>query len=566
MIEIDNTKHDDFLSDEVRSGFGDDAESFGLGKVSKDPVSASPEDNVSAELPTQNSSVEEPISAMLVTEFPALQSSPAITADLYEKSTIESSVEALSPQEDVFHPRAAEFFDISHGETFEKKTSDDGGPSFEEITRELAVAFPQTVSTFSSDLPPIQSLEETTTSNPIREPSAQVLETNAVENPTALPTENLEEEYLRTYHPKEDSADPKEQNGERKVISIPSAEEQRAQDAQYAADQKALHQKTRTTTRAGGIMAGAAFALFLVVLVASGYMLMRKTDLGVSAKNLWAKLSGQSTSASPQDTNSLLLDLTKSSQQNVQQNTVEHISTMQNQDSAANSPQAFFPSTSNSQLPSTQNNASDNSKNSPPIISKEATATKTQHDTRLQATQSSSTLAANTRPTTTTQGQAQKQSEPTKGEPTTSAPIKPKQEKSEQVQSPQKKSEPTATEKAKPNGSEGKAQAPKKSPGIAQSKTQASKQERSFAFERNAARQISGVFAIQVYASPSIADAEEWVERLKRRGMVNPAVSSQIVRGQTMYRVRFGLYNSLQEAERDAARFGYAGSWVVRLR
>ena len=134
------------------------------------------------------------------------------------------------------------------------------------------------------------------------------------------------------------------------------------------------------------------------------------------------------------------------------------------------------------------------------------------------------------------------------------------------VQSLQKKSEPTATEKTKLNGAEGKLQKAQKSTKVAQPKTQASKQERSSALERNAARQISGVFAIQVYASPSIVDAEEWVERLKRRGMVNPVVSSQVVRGQTMYRVRFGLYNSLQEAERDATRFGYVGSWVVRLR
>lgn len=76
----------------------------------------------------------------------------------------------------------------------------------------------------------------------------------------------------------------------------------------------------------------------------------------------------------------------------------------------------------------------------------------------------------------------------------------------------------------------------------------------------------NGVFAIQVYASPSQADAEDWVERLRRRGFLNPSMSSQVVRGQVVYRVRFGLYNTLRDAERDAERYGFAGAWVVRLR
>ncbi len=76
----------------------------------------------------------------------------------------------------------------------------------------------------------------------------------------------------------------------------------------------------------------------------------------------------------------------------------------------------------------------------------------------------------------------------------------------------------------------------------------------------------NGVFAIQVYASPSQADAEDWVERLRRRGFVNPSMSSQLVRGQLLYRVRFGLYNNLRQAEQDAERYGFAGAWVVRLR
>jgi hypothetical protein len=76
----------------------------------------------------------------------------------------------------------------------------------------------------------------------------------------------------------------------------------------------------------------------------------------------------------------------------------------------------------------------------------------------------------------------------------------------------------------------------------------------------------TGVFAVQVYATPSIDDAQAWLERLEQRGMLNPVMTSQVIRGQLIYRIRFGLYESLQTAERDAARFGYTGSWVVRLR
>ncbi|MCS6809249.1 MAG: SPOR domain-containing protein [Bacteroidota bacterium] len=75
-----------------------------------------------------------------------------------------------------------------------------------------------------------------------------------------------------------------------------------------------------------------------------------------------------------------------------------------------------------------------------------------------------------------------------------------------------------------------------------------------------------GIFAIQVCATPSLAEAEEWLARLKQRGVINPTITSDMLRGQPLYRVRFGLYHSLEEAERYLSWFGYPGSWVVRLR
>jgi hypothetical protein len=55
MIELDDTNHNDFLNDEARSGFGDDGESFALGKsASLSEATAT----VSAGLPPEGSLVE----------------------------------------------------------------------------------------------------------------------------------------------------------------------------------------------------------------------------------------------------------------------------------------------------------------------------------------------------------------------------------------------------------------------------------------------------------------------------------------------------------------------------
>jgi hypothetical protein len=76
----------------------------------------------------------------------------------------------------------------------------------------------------------------------------------------------------------------------------------------------------------------------------------------------------------------------------------------------------------------------------------------------------------------------------------------------------------------------------------------------------------NGVFTVQVYSSPSREDAEDWVDRLKAKSIANTFITTQNVRGQTFYRVRFGSYSTREEAETAALKLGYSTGWVDRVR
>lgn len=75
-----------------------------------------------------------------------------------------------------------------------------------------------------------------------------------------------------------------------------------------------------------------------------------------------------------------------------------------------------------------------------------------------------------------------------------------------------------------------------------------------------------GEFVIQVYASPSADDADEWLQQLRKRNINDGFVTSQSVRGQTWYRVRFGKFSTREEAESRASQLGLSNVWVVRVR
>lgn len=72
-------------------------------------------------------------------------------------------------------------------------------------------------------------------------------------------------------------------------------------------------------------------------------------------------------------------------------------------------------------------------------------------------------------------------------------------------------------------------------------------------------------YAVQVYASPSLDDAQEVAEHLRRQGAPAVVVSAVNIRGQTWWRVRFGPYATRLQAEQAALRFGATSAWIVKV-
>jgi cell division septation protein DedD len=75
-----------------------------------------------------------------------------------------------------------------------------------------------------------------------------------------------------------------------------------------------------------------------------------------------------------------------------------------------------------------------------------------------------------------------------------------------------------------------------------------------------------GEYVIQVYSSPSADDADEWLQQLRKRSINDGFISSQSVRGQTWYRVRFGKFATRDEADARASQLGFSNVWVVRVK
>jgi septal ring-binding cell division protein DamX len=74
------------------------------------------------------------------------------------------------------------------------------------------------------------------------------------------------------------------------------------------------------------------------------------------------------------------------------------------------------------------------------------------------------------------------------------------------------------------------------------------------------------LYTIQIYSSPNLEDAQEWLTDLKSKNVNGASISEQKIRDKTWYRVRFGAYKTRQEAGDVAAKLGYAQSWVDRIK
>lgn len=76
----------------------------------------------------------------------------------------------------------------------------------------------------------------------------------------------------------------------------------------------------------------------------------------------------------------------------------------------------------------------------------------------------------------------------------------------------------------------------------------------------------AGLFVVQIFSSPSKADAEAWRDKLRKRGIPYVTVEEQTIRDNKWYRVRFGRFDSQAEAEQEAKRLQFSNCWVVRVR
>jgi cell division protein FtsN len=75
-----------------------------------------------------------------------------------------------------------------------------------------------------------------------------------------------------------------------------------------------------------------------------------------------------------------------------------------------------------------------------------------------------------------------------------------------------------------------------------------------------------GLYIVQIYSSPSKEDAQDWLDKLKRKSVPDAFISEQNVRDRTWYRVRFGNFRTREEAKNAALRYGFAQTWIDRVK
>lgn len=74
------------------------------------------------------------------------------------------------------------------------------------------------------------------------------------------------------------------------------------------------------------------------------------------------------------------------------------------------------------------------------------------------------------------------------------------------------------------------------------------------------------VYTIEVYSSPSRDDAEEWVRLLGRRKVQKVFIKEQKIRDVVWYKVRFGQFQSKEEAKKTAENHGFSHIWIDRVK
>lgn len=75
-----------------------------------------------------------------------------------------------------------------------------------------------------------------------------------------------------------------------------------------------------------------------------------------------------------------------------------------------------------------------------------------------------------------------------------------------------------------------------------------------------------GIYIVQIYSSRSKEDASAWLNKLISKSVPDAFISEQTIRDKTWYRVRFGKYSTREEAKNAALRYGYAQTWIDRVK
>jgi septal ring-binding cell division protein DamX len=83
---------------------------------------------------------------------------------------------------------------------------------------------------------------------------------------------------------------------------------------------------------------------------------------------------------------------------------------------------------------------------------------------------------------------------------------------------------------------------------------------------KEAPRDVPGIYIVQIYSSPSKEDAQLWLNKLKARNVHDGFISEQTMRDKIWYRVRFGHFRTREEARIAALRFGFAQTWIDRVK
>ncbi len=147
----------------------------------------------------------------------------------------------------------------------------------------------------------------------------------------------------------------------------------------------------------------------------------------------------------------------------------------------------------------------------------------------------------------------------------------------EEPQKPKKQeaAKPTPEKKADIAKPIAKSDTPKKKPAakikdIAQIRKEAKegKKQISPKSKQAAAKPESrdAVYTVEVYSSPSREDAEDWVRSLSKRKVQNVFIKEQKIRDVVWYKVRFGQFQSKDEAKQTAEKHGFSHIWIDRVK